>query len=87
MIGVIEQLEKTGNRPHLIKELAAVLSTTRDSVQRYVLFQPRACMVYGLIYLLIYHLPTVLPTLEPYYHQDLRHTFDGLVGLRYRHVP
>ncbi|MCJ1473814.1 hypothetical protein MMC13_002465 [Lambiella insularis] len=30
--GVIEQLEKTGNRPHLIKELAAVLSTTKDSV-------------------------------------------------------
>ncbi|MCJ1385102.1 hypothetical protein MMC17_008221 [Xylographa soralifera] len=30
--GVIEQLEKTGNRPHLIKELAAVLSTTNDSV-------------------------------------------------------
>ena len=33
--GVIEQLEKTGNRPHLIKELAAVLSTTSDSVARY----------------------------------------------------
>ncbi|KAL8661797.1 MAG: hypothetical protein Q9202_005294 [Teloschistes flavicans] len=30
--GVIEQLEKTGNRPHLIKELATVLSTTNDSV-------------------------------------------------------
>ncbi|MCJ1389153.1 hypothetical protein MMC18_002008 [Xylographa bjoerkii] len=30
--GVIEQLEKTGNRPHLVKELAAVLSTTNDSV-------------------------------------------------------
>lgn len=30
--GVIEQLEKTGNRPHLIKELAAVLSATNDSV-------------------------------------------------------
>ncbi|MCJ1399444.1 hypothetical protein MMC11_002646 [Xylographa trunciseda] len=30
--GVIEQLEKTGNRPHLIKELAAVLSTINDSV-------------------------------------------------------
>ena len=33
--GVIEQLEKTGNRPHLIKELAAVLSTTSDSVSGY----------------------------------------------------
>lgn len=30
--GVIEQLEKTGNRPHLIKELATVLSTTNDHV-------------------------------------------------------
>ncbi|MCJ1251998.1 hypothetical protein MMC30_009236 [Trapelia coarctata] len=30
--GVIEQLEKTGNRPHLIKELAAVLSNTNDPV-------------------------------------------------------
>ncbi|KAI4214361.1 MAG: hypothetical protein LQ351_003114 [Letrouitia transgressa] len=30
--GVIEQLEKTGNRPHLIKELAMVLSTTNDAV-------------------------------------------------------
>ena len=33
--GVIEQLEKTGNRPHLIKELAAVLSNTNDGVARY----------------------------------------------------
>lgn len=32
--GVIQQLEKTGNRPHLIKELAAVLSTTSDAVAR-----------------------------------------------------
>lgn len=36
MIGVIEQLEKTGNRPHLIKELATVLSTTSEAVLRYV---------------------------------------------------
>lgn len=35
--GVIEQLEKTGNRPHLIKELAAVLGTTSESVAGYVL--------------------------------------------------
>ncbi|MCJ1307483.1 hypothetical protein MMC25_001129 [Agyrium rufum] len=34
--GVIEQLEKTGNRPHLIKELATVLSTTSNAVARYV---------------------------------------------------
>jgi hypothetical protein len=36
VVGVIEQLEKTGNRPHLIKELAAVLSTTNEAVLRYV---------------------------------------------------
>ena len=36
VIGVIQQLEKTGNRPHLIKELAAVLSTTNDAVLGYV---------------------------------------------------
>ncbi|KAI4172516.1 MAG: hypothetical protein LQ343_003510 [Gyalolechia ehrenbergii] len=30
--GVIEQLEKTGNRPHLIKELSTVLSSTNDAV-------------------------------------------------------
>jgi hypothetical protein len=32
--GVIEQLEKTGNRPHLIKELASILSTTNGDVNR-----------------------------------------------------
>ncbi|KAL8817292.1 MAG: hypothetical protein Q9223_003847 [Gallowayella weberi] len=32
VIGVIEQLEKTGNRPHLIKELSTVLSTTNNAV-------------------------------------------------------
>jgi len=31
---VIQQLEKTGNRPHLIRELAAVLSTTSESVAK-----------------------------------------------------
>lgn len=35
--GVLEQLNKTGNRPHLIKELASVLSTTNPDVNRYVL--------------------------------------------------
>jgi len=35
VIAVIEQLEKTGNRPHLIKELASVLSTTSDTVAKY----------------------------------------------------
>jgi hypothetical protein len=32
--GVIQQLEATGNRPHLVKELAAVLSLTLRSVQQ-----------------------------------------------------
>ncbi|KAL8733263.1 MAG: hypothetical protein Q9181_003658 [Wetmoreana brouardii] len=32
VIGVIEQLEKTGNRPHLIKELSTVLATTNEAV-------------------------------------------------------
>jgi hypothetical protein len=42
VIAVIEQLEKTGNRPHLIKELATVLASTNDSVAQYVYsFLPR----------------------------------------------
>lgn len=43
VIAVIEQLEKTGNRPHLIKELATVLGSTNDSVAQYVpplLYEP-----------------------------------------------
>lgn len=36
VIAVIEQLEKTGNRPHLIRELAAVLAATNDNVAQYV---------------------------------------------------
>ena len=36
VIAVIEQLEKTENRPHLIKELATVLAATNDSVAQYV---------------------------------------------------
>jgi len=36
VVGVIEQLEKTGNRPHLLKELAAVLSNTLPIVERSV---------------------------------------------------
>ncbi|KAE8388750.1 hypothetical protein BDV23DRAFT_158356 [Aspergillus alliaceus] len=32
VVGVIEQLEKTGNRPHLVKELAAVLVTLNENV-------------------------------------------------------
>ena len=32
VIAVIEQLEKTGNRPHLIKDLATVLTSTNQSI-------------------------------------------------------
>ncbi|KAL3469246.1 hypothetical protein BJX99DRAFT_80656 [Aspergillus californicus] len=32
VVGVIEQLEKTANRPHLVKELAAVLFTFNENV-------------------------------------------------------
>ncbi|KAL1958235.1 hypothetical protein VTO42DRAFT_4743 [Malbranchea cinnamomea] len=32
VVAVIEQLEKTGNRPHLIKELATVLAKTNESI-------------------------------------------------------
>ncbi|KAL2367888.1 hypothetical protein BDBG_06354 [Blastomyces gilchristii SLH14081] len=32
VVAVIEQLERTGNRPHLIKELATVLSNTNETV-------------------------------------------------------
>ncbi|KAL4915296.1 hypothetical protein BDW62DRAFT_125620 [Aspergillus aurantiobrunneus] len=32
VVGVIEQLEKTANRPHLVKELASVLITFNESV-------------------------------------------------------
>lgn len=34
VVGVIEQLEKTANRPHLVKELAAVLITFNDNVAK-----------------------------------------------------
>ena len=40
VVGVIEQLEKTGNRPHLLKELAAVLSSIIPIVERYVPSHP-----------------------------------------------
>ena len=34
VIGVIEQLEKTANRPHLIKDLATVLASTNQSISQ-----------------------------------------------------
>lgn len=36
VVAVIQQLEKTGNRPHLVKELAAVLVTLSENVAKYV---------------------------------------------------
>lgn len=35
VVGAIQQLEKTGNRPHLVKELAAVLATSIPAIERY----------------------------------------------------
>jgi hypothetical protein len=32
VIAVIQQLEKTGNRPHLIKDLATILASTNTSI-------------------------------------------------------
>lgn len=34
VISVIEQLEKTGNRPHLIKEMATVLLSTNTNIAK-----------------------------------------------------
>ena len=34
VISVIEQLEKTGNRPHLIKELATILLSTNHNIAK-----------------------------------------------------
>lgn len=36
VVGAIQQLERTGNRPHLVKELSAVLATNIQAVERYV---------------------------------------------------
>jgi hypothetical protein len=35
VVGTIQQLEQTGNRPHLVKELATVLATNLHSVEKY----------------------------------------------------
>lgn len=37
VVGVLEQLEATGNRPHLIKELAVILTNSLKVVERYVI--------------------------------------------------
>lgn len=46
VVAVIEQLQKTGNRPHLVKELAAILVTFNENVAKYVnasSFRPFFC--------------------------------------------
>lgn len=35
VIATLQQLEKTGNRPHLVKELAAILATKLHAVEKY----------------------------------------------------
>lgn len=35
VVGTIQQIEKTGNRPHLVKELAAILATKLHCVEKY----------------------------------------------------
>jgi hypothetical protein len=35
VVGAIQQLERTGNRPHLVKELSAILATSIPAIERY----------------------------------------------------
>lgn len=35
VVGAIQQLEKTGNRPHLVKELAAILAHSNHAIEKY----------------------------------------------------
>jgi hypothetical protein len=51
VVGVIEQLEKTGNRPHLLKELALVLSPTIPIVERYAPPRRPACVTHADVFL------------------------------------
>jgi hypothetical protein len=49
VVGVIKQLEKTGNRPHMLKELAAILTPQLQIVARYVKkTQTRSTFVYDM---------------------------------------
>ena len=43
VVAVIDQLEKTGNRPHLVKELAAVLVALNPNVAKYVQLSNYLC--------------------------------------------
>lgn len=42
VVATIQQIEKTGNRPHLVRELAAVLATRLPSVDKYGITQTGA---------------------------------------------
>ncbi len=44
---VIRQLQATGNRPHLIKELSAILMLQLKSVQQYV---PSSCSLFPVLH-------------------------------------
>jgi hypothetical protein len=44
VIGTIRQLEETGNRPHLVREIAAVLERTHASVEKYDLSAQSNCI-------------------------------------------
>jgi hypothetical protein len=35
VVGAIQQLERTGNRPHLVKELSAILATNIPAIEKY----------------------------------------------------
>lgn len=43
VVATIQQIEKTGNRPHLVKELAAVLATRLHCVEKYGMTQSVLC--------------------------------------------
>ena len=43
VVGTIQQLERTGNRPHLVKELGAVLATHNAAVEKCVATPSRHC--------------------------------------------
>lgn len=43
VVSTIQQLEKTGNRPHLVKELAHVLARSLHCVDKYVPTSPHHC--------------------------------------------
>lgn len=63
VVAVIEQLEVTGNRPHLIKELATALACKNETIAKYVSFS--ICPIYIQLLLLCLTMPLV--THDKYY--------------------